>query len=745
MDNKYDFPYPTPFEAIRVIVNALDLKHSNKYLDERAFTRVYDPRELKEALTNCIYRPIEKYIGLQPNNFLTDLIEIAFDKYIQMTGTVSACGLSRAEMTPILLQGLVKGGLKHLVQSIYLNFEGPHPSTLFSSDTSAVTTSLNWISSNEKGWSCYLSNLEKEQKDRISAWLKGIDLPASQSILLLQENYSGPRPEQIDWQRVRILLFSARAIDWLKKEDSFGLVIDEIRLSFWGVKSNFDMVKKIATLQSAALGSINSLKSSLSTLQQGLRRTVAKESPKKYLELLNSVRAELSSTSQYGPNKYWLDWHEARWNVFSGNLIHANYLYKAAFEDALFRSGENQKDIIEEALVVASNLEVPDKVFLKHLKWSLIQFGYDIASVTTTQPSNKFSDNIEDWEINLWKAGLKSKFPLVGLFPGVELNATTPKIGPLVLTDLASVKPDYRNPNRQIKIGDTWKKTTPQLVWFIETENYEVCKKLLAKGTCINVSSESGDTPILMALEALNVTELPYRSLDDRFFWLISSYSHLPNIINGRTQKKRLLPIISAVQTGRFDIIQKIIELGADPNGRGQTGEQTALNLCLKYINTLKDVSRARLAQEAMQTTDEVLDSIRRHSMGMTGISLKEQALHLAKFNNTERIGMRYMRITEKMNLITMREIAKYLIISGADVNAEHTSPVKGYTPLMLAAEFDEYELFNLMLVHGGNPKKAYTDIRSNRKVSCFEIADSFNSRNVGRILSDIAPYLSAH
>lgn len=753
MDNKYDFPYPTPFEVIRVIVNALDIKHSNKYLDERAYDRKYDPRELKEALTNCIYHPLEKYIGLKSNAPLIHLIEVAFSDYIKMAGTLSACSLLRSEFMPILQSGFVKEHLETLVLSIYRDFGGPHPSTLFSNDTSAVATSLQWISNNEKGWEGYLSNLDKEQKDRISAWSRNIDLPSSQSIQLLQQNYNGPKPEQIDWQRIRILLFSARAIDWLKREDGFKLVINEIRLSLWGCINNFDMGRKITVLQASAINSIESLIDNFATIQLGLRRIVPKEAPQKLKKLLRSTRDQLSNTLQYEPNKYWLDWHEARWHVFAGDLVQANILYKVAFEDALFRSGENQKHIIEEALVVAASLDTPDRVFLKHLKWSLIQFGYDIASVTTAQSSNKFSDNIEDWEVNLWKAGLKSKFPLGGLFPGVELNAKTPKIGPLLFTDLSKVKPDYRNPNRQIKIGDTWKKTTPQLVWFIDTENYEVCEKLLAKGASVNVSSESGDTPILMALEALNVTELPYRSLDDRLFWLISSYSHLPNIINGRTQKKRLLPIISAVESGRLDIVQKVLGLGGDPSGRGKTDEQTALNVCLKRIGFLKNPERAKQEQQSMPINDEVLDSIRRHSPGMAGFSLDDQADYLSHLNKNiqykklERLVMEqfYKRIEEKMNINTMRSIARLLIESNADTNAEHVSPVRGYTPLMLAAELDEDELFNLMLVHGGNPKKAYTDIRSNRKVSCFEIADSFKSTNVKRILSDIAPYLSTH
>ena len=41
-------------------------------------------------------------------------------------------------------------------------------------------------------------------------------------------------------------------------------------------------------------------------------------------------------------------------------------------------------------------------------------------------------------------------------------------------------------------------------------------------------------------------------------------------------------------------------------------------------------------------------------------------------------------RVLEKMSIDSMRHIARQLISSGADVNAEHASPLKGYTPLMV-------------------------------------------------------------
>ena len=64
-------------------------------------------------------------------------------------------------------------------------------------------------------------------------------------------------------------------------------------------------------------------------------------------------------------------------------------------------------------------------------------------------------------------------------------------------------------------------------------------------------------------------------------------------------------------------------------------------------------------------------------------------------------IELQIERVKEHMSLEGLRKIALLLIDAGADVNAKHTSPVKGYTPLMLAAELDEVNLVNAMLIKG--------------------------------------------
>ncbi|WP_417227126.1 ankyrin repeat domain-containing protein [Amphritea sp.] len=742
MQSKSNFPYPTLIEIIRSFVKHLDLKGANKALDDKALDRTIDYRQIEKLINESITKPINKYMGPDAADLITEAFYENLSDYIKIVSNIPADGVSRAQMIPVLLRYFFKYHVVKLLNKISDQFDGPSPVTLLSPNDQAVTITLNWIQRNEYSWESYLHNLDKEQQDRISAWSRGDDLPSCQYLLLLQCWSKGPWPEYINWPRVRLLLLIARAIESLKRDESMSDFIENVRLALWNSNDASDLLQEIESAQRKARREYAEIYQSIAKIQHRCMRTIPKSGQDRDLlrGCIDEARAYFNRTN------YWLDWMDARWHVFSGNLEKADELYRKAFSDCLYRAGENQKAIIEEAIVIAASVESPNKVFLKHLKWANTTFGYDLPSISSKQPSNKFSDNIEDWEVDVWKASFSTVFPAEGFFPDFSIDVKELRKGPLLLSSLELVQPDYRNPNRKIKVGDTWKKSMPQLVWFLMQENYEVVAKLVNNGASANVFSDAGDTPILMALGSLNVVDVPYKSLDDRFFYLISELEHNHKTINQRTQKRRLLPITSAVETARFDVVEKVLKLGADPNGRGETDEQTALNLCMKWLGAAKDPDRFWHNQETMPITPEVLDSIRRYGAGLTGFTLEQQQSFMINSKGDPLYAkcidiiqkMKMDRVRERILLENMRKIAKLLIDYGADTNAEHASPLKGYTPLMLAAELNERELFEYMLIKGGNPAKHYVDPRSGKKVDCWEIAKHFKSKAVQKVLNDI-------
>jgi hypothetical protein len=92
-------------------------------------------------------------------------------------------------------------------------------------------------------------------------------------------------------------------------------------------------------------------------------------------------------------------------------------------------------------------------------------------------------------------------------------------------------------------------------------------------------------------------------------------------------------------------------------------------------------------------------------------------------------------RVKEYMPIESLREIAKLLLEYGADPNAEHSEPAPGYTSLMLAAEVDEFGVFNAMLGRHGDSEQYYIHPSSGLRIDCVEIAKYYNSEDIDRIL----------
>jgi ankyrin repeat protein len=702
-------PYATAIEVIRVVANALNTKFSHKTLDDMALKADVDFRLIDRLIEQSICEPIAQNSEGSIADFFAQSAKDSIKSYLAVVSKISLDGVSWEQGIPILLRTVFPQYAANFLFKVQKTFGGPNPVFLVDSNERSVKVALEWIAEHEGGWGQFVKGLTKEQKDRISAWKRGDDLPTVQFIGFLQTWSQGPWPEFINWPRVRALMLLARALDWARSKEVGDQFFSAIREAVWSPENKTEFPEVARRLQKQANQNFESAHNYIEQIQHGLMRTTPKKfsDKEKLIQSIRKARKILSRLDRNATTDCWLDWHEGRWNVLAGKLERACEFYKKAFEGSLYRSGENQREVIEEGLVVAASMPRPDKVFLKRLKNMAITFGYDIPSVSSDAMSgkNSASDFIEDWEVNLWRAHFKGVFPGTGMFSGTKYPETEPRKGPLIITDIDAIKPDYRHPNRKIKVGETWQKTYPQVVWFAEIEKTDIVEKLIEKGADVNTFSDSNDSPILMALEAVNAFS-PTSSMDESLLKVLLNHDHKPETLNKLTSKKRLLPLISAVESGRVDVVQKILDMGADPNLRGKTDEQTPLNVCLKCIAIVKNPDRLGQMLNKEPITPEFLDSVRRHSGGLAGFSLEDQRHYLESTKSHHLYGqiipgiMKFVvdKVLSNAPLESLRNIALTLLKSGADPNAEHSFPVPGYTPLMLAAELDELELFEAML-----------------------------------------------
>jgi hypothetical protein len=305
----------------------------------------------------------------------------------------------------------------------------------------------------------------------------------------------------------------------------------------------------------------------------------------------------------------------------------------------------------------------------------------------------------------------------------------------MVLLD-DSVKPNVHHPNRAIKIDIEKHKKRPQLVHYALMGAEDTVHRLLEAGADVNKLSENHESALLASVLLMDATDPAADPSDDSMFKALVKYPHDHHVLNVRTAKKRFSLLIAAINTQRMDVLETLLKLGCAPNFRGGVDLVTPLHFCVQRIATVKNPGAIENLLEKVPDDPVSLDAIRRYIGAPTGMTLPEvkrwlerQAEGAAFKTIRAAVGKILVESTLKgLDLSVLRAMAIRLIEHGADPNAEHAHPIKGYTPLMMAVEADEAEIVKAFVAAGGSLNKTYLDPNSGSRVSCYAIAKYFNA-----------------
>ncbi|WP_419536702.1 hypothetical protein [Endozoicomonas sp.] len=258
------------------------------------------------------------------------------------------------------------------------------------------------------------------------------------------------------------------------------------------------------------------------------------------------------------------------------------------------------------------------------------------------------------------------------------------------------------------------------------------------KGASPNILSDSNDSPILSAIAEITETG------DRRCYELLKDVKHDKNTINARTDKKRLTPLSCAVETCDPDIVRQVILMGAEPDKKAQTVLQTPLYQCMTYFSLLvrPEYCIGLDIKRLFDNDSATLESIRRHAGGVAGIDHSDvsdfknsliEADEAWKRNLTHALlSSGYKKLIDRINRGKLLEIVSILLENGADPNAPQMSPVKGYTPFMLAAENDAVESFAMMAESTQKKGNIYQNVLIDGKYEdCWSIAYKWRSSKV--------------
>ncbi|CAA0100505.1 Uncharacterised protein [BD1-7 clade bacterium] len=744
-------PLPRSIEIIRAVASALDTKgidrELGKKLDDQS--RELSPNHLYISyfIEELIKIPLNNRIMPQLGERVANALLSLLDQYAVMVREITFESLNRQQAVEVLCRGFFPQNISNLISNICNDLNIDPLEVFFSGDGKCTANLIDWLNSGSTEWKHYVSEQDKQQQDLINLWATSTHIPSFGSINQIAANDKG-------MARTRSLLLIASSLDRVMQLNSY--LFQRVVLALKQGRLKGSLHEHVLPYQEKAMRETQHLFPAISYLQQNLLR----EQPKNARVKRNSRQAldtlwQFAEQSKHGNLVIlFTALHDARWHVFNGDLANAKVLYTTAFEWSCFRAGDLQKPICMEAIVISANQTKPDKVLMKKAKNHLITLGYEARTPGVDKASAKAADVIEDWEIERIARDLPHAFPEAGLFPGVNYPTPNKEMNANVKANLFDreagrntlLDPDYKTPNKRINIQAVNRvKRTHQLIHFSECKEPEIVAKLLDSGASVNVESDSGDTPILAALGLLDLLTEDLRPYDDSIFQIISAKQHSSDTINRVTDKRKLAPIHYAVQSGRLDVVTKVIELGADINLRATTADITPLFNCMRLIEMSENPDCLAYYLSKDEGSLASLETLKRYSNGMLGINAKAVQQNM---DNLEKDGVFRNLSKAEMELVTEhfqthtdldqhRGIAKLLIESGADACAIQGGNRAGLmSPLQYAIALDEADIVNVMLSHGADLYQTWLDPHYKRTLNLWEYAELTRATKVSQALA---------
>ncbi|MGP5534614.1 hypothetical protein ACTXMF_08475, partial [Psychrobacter celer] len=730
-------PYFLPAEVVRAIARAIDSKNDSESLDNKCHDLYLSKNELDQLINIHIHKVIERVeLKKSVENELKALVAQMFDDYLKIVATYNLSERNRDDIGPWIIEAFFCPHLINIVSFLGVRtkpFQKSDYIELMTDTSTSLELAFKIVEERVKGWSAFYASLSKGDKDKITAWRRGDDLPSYGSLLAI---FNSKHHDMT--KNTLVFLITARALGYFKRHNDF-----ELLTQYFKSPRSFEAL--MVQFEDLLLALQESDKQYVATLYQKKDEQFLHRASTIILELLTHSLSSFAKDEIKQAKEYFIN----------------------AFDLSLYRSGNLCEQIIEVGFVIASWQETPDMTLISKLKSVQNLYGYTLPTIVTEDTKRKKENLVEDWEINIWRSNaqrvfnnfkieLPEKYQVSSAILPIHLNAK----------ELAL---DLKKPNKKVKLNDNSKlhrdknkkkQVTTQLIWNTLLEDLNAVNKLLQAGADINILSDNNESALLIALQYMNLTE-PHEP-DDSFYQALKGLEYTPKTINAVTAKKHLFPLLSAVQTGRPDVVEHIVNLGADVNQKGGGSHLDALTMCISLIGTIKN-SKLLINQFNMMAKDPkvVIEKMSdfefstfiRDTQGSFGVNRQQVKRYLAQSRESsdatailkevsnffqEKIQANY----ELFNLSEMRKIAKLLIDRGANPSARYDwHGIDGYTPFLLACEINEAELVSYMLDNANEYSKddmintVYRDRRDGQAIGYERVCKYFKADDVLEVI----------
>lgn len=585
----------------------------------------------------------------------------------------------------------------------------------------------------------------KEAKDRVRLWRANKENPSFKYVASIEQHAPSAQKTLEQWVDLKWGIIASRFIRTISQDEKYQTL----------PKSN-DISLVFKQFHSCNSVNFQAIKLIIEAILLEYRNTAISVKTNKNREVVESLLAMLKTeVNKIAPElnvSYAYHQLYARHLVLAGDLKEANAEYKKAFESSLYsaHSKAQIQIVIQEALKVAAYQTSPDRVFITRLKSVAILLGLEqLPAKTKLEGKNKLQV-INDNEIDAYRAEFLGLFPEEFAYPNVIYPKYPKKVG-FLFEGFDHKKNDIYKKKIKIGMEGGLKRSTTPMIEAATRNDVETVEKLLNTGVSVNVISEVGDSPLLMALSQLDF-QTPGTPMDVRLFNLISEHPHSDKILNTISTRKKRTPLNAAVDTGEPSIVKKVLSmsLGIQVDLQAGLDNMTPLYQAICLIGLVKNPSNMeeKIFHNPSAETIHRLKPLMAGIFPTSDIKIKEVLLSL---NNSSKHHKNIRDVWSKVfieNFIQrmpspakLRQIARVLIKKGANVNFEHNINAMNYTPLMLAAEMNEIQLFKFMIDHGGDWRKTYTlpigQHFDKKAINSLDIARYYCSKDIAQFIEN--------
>lgn len=723
-------PYPRIAECYRTLAVALDTKAGNRDVDRLAREGDYDWSLLSNLSDELIVVPLVKYVEEDFAEFVGKWLEQMHGNYQALVSSVALDSLSRADALPLLISNYFAPQANGLIAGIHERFGGPDLAELMDPSRNPIAVVWEWLNQNE-GKSLEkvafpgTTGTDRSDREKVLKWVRGTELPKLASIKKFADSIdnSGTVSEE-KVLNVRRWLVVARALAYLEKESPYSprdYMLQHIMLGSPVV--DVQSILSLAVIFSA--GKYSALTLPALRLYDDLKRLAPKQlgDQERIKRAIDDLECLTADHDPEGNTSFHLHWMKGRWYTFAGQLEQALCHYENAIESGSYRAGAMLKPILEESFALAAFLG--KKSSLNRLKHRAV------ALQLLADPRDGL---IEDWEVTQFSQQFHRLFPPKGRFQeAAPIEGDKPHLGILLLgpEEIGAIRPDLGSPNRvrAIRSGDGQVRRWPQLRFFASIGKTQEVTALLQQGASVDLLDEDGGSALLCAIQHAEQTG------DRGVLDLLLQKEHSQTTLDSVTIKKRLTPLICAIDYGEPDVVEKILSMGATADRRGNMADDTPLYYVMGTLASVSHPDRLyRYLHNSLAANPDLMrrEVLRRHGVSFAGVfgdgrpldAFEENGRHKELLGKiiTAMVKERVARHT----ILKLSRITELLLKGGANPNVKHTYPALGRTPLMLAAENNTVLAFDLMMRHRGDPYQ--TDAAG---LSSVRIAVGFRSAQV--------------